>query len=352
MGSRPTFHLVDDYVALMDLKPAERTVYGLLRCNTAFGRNGVATHTVHVTAAWFTEMTAHWETPMAASTARRGINGLIDKGVLVRLNQPQDGAGFLLAFVADPRGRIDGPTNGFEHAKKVSRRCGGMKAVYDRRDEIPGTPAVTGVRLGRKGSESYTSAPEQETPKFDDVEGNDLPEESEVWSATEESEEVPPEQPAPKAAPASDPQVVELAHLLLRKSKGKGLNRQGLLEGQARRVAQECAPRLADGWTPDALATQLMSLVSAKIHTMDSFLIAKSRDVGSPPEAPQADGTAMIDGKVVDLGAFSWDDQPQEQGEVNEARDVTPSPVVPSPDSEAKRERLAHLARIARSGGN
>lgn len=292
MGDRPTFFIADDYVALMDLKPAERTVYMLLRCNTSFGRKGVAEHAVHVTASWFTEMTSHWEKPFPASTARRGINGLIDKGVLIRLNEPQDGSGFVLAFVADPRGQIDGPVNGFEHAKRTAKRCG-TKVYYERKDGLPGIPSVTGVRLGsRKVPQDVDSWGEQdnESPAAPQ---DDVPEERQTPAAT------PAKVPEPRAEEAAEradvtPVMKEFADRLEERTAQFNDPKLRLLTGACQRLAEAARPVLDRGWSPKLLVNRLASELNPRINTPERFLLSKLKDIGDPPknapsEAPSVD---------------------------------------------------------------
>jgi hypothetical protein len=354
MRNKPTFSLVDDYVALMELGPAARTVYMLLRCNAHFTRNGVADHSVHVTASWFTEMTAHWQKPLAAASARRGLNELINKGVLIRLNEPQDGSGFVVAFVVDPRGRIEGPTNGYEQAKKVAKRCG-MKVYYERKEGMPGTPAVTGVRLGpqrdyeakaaarwAEKEQSASGEPEESTPAAH--EDHDEPDLFSEPSA----EDTPEPKPTPRRASAKrevTPEVGELARLLVQKCHGKGLNRQGLLEGEALRVAEACTDALELGWKPDQISNKLSALVSTGIHSTEAFLLKKVSDLGAPPAAAHSDGSVLVNGKPVDLGSISWNDLP---GTVARAEEEPQPALPPSTDSNEKATRLAQLARQQR----
>lgn len=363
-GENPTFHLADDFVALMELKPAERTVYMLLRCNASFGRNAVAEHTVHVTASWFTEMTAHWENPMPASTARRGLNGLIAKNVLIRLNEPQDGSGFAVAFVADPRGQVEGPSNGFAHAKKVSKRHG-MKVYYERKDGLPGNPAVTGVRLGRRASQfprgDETPDRQSPPPSVDEELHGLMDEEYETFHQGPEPEpefdgdaEPEPEYPdileevtASDRSPVPATGVEELTRLLVDKCRNKGLTRQGLLEGEARRLAEACAPSLTEGWKPDQLATRLSSMVSDKIHSTERFLKGKVADLGSPPAAAFADdGRVMIKGQLVDLRSYTTE-EPEVQEKTVPEQTAPQEP--PAPPSGSDEETRAYLARKARN---
>lgn len=294
MSDMPTFHVADDYVALMELKPAERTVYGLLRCNARFARQGVADHTVHVTGQWFTEMTSHWENPIPASTARRALNGLIKKGVLKRLNDPKDGSGFALAFVADPRGQIDGPVNGFQHAKRVNRRCG-SRVYYDRREDLPGDPSVTGIRLGQarynwtpgKGDEP---APRSEPAPAPDEQPNEMPAQptpAQQMLATPASGDRFDVDPEPTECELP-PQVEVLAEALERKTARLNTPGHRLTRAQCRQVATECAPALALGWDPALLAARMVDQMGPKIHTPVRFLPKKAAELGAPPAQPAA----------------------------------------------------------------
>jgi hypothetical protein len=285
MAGKPTFYLADDFVALMELKPAERTVYGLLRCNASFGRNGVADHTVHVTAGWFTEMTAHWENPLPASTARRALNGLIDKGVLIRLNEPQDGSGFLLAFVADPRGQLQGPVNGFEQAKKVAKRCG-VRAYYERRDEMPGNPAVTGIRLLPPKRHWKSGDPDLVPPVAPKAE-YDGPEEAFPEDAPEpDVQDGGPEpnfdEPEPQGPPVTD-QMREFARALEERTSQMADPKLRLMSGACQRLAEEYRTALEQGWIPRVLANRLASELNPRIKLPERLLASKAGDIGAPP---------------------------------------------------------------------
>lgn len=280
MGEKATFHIADDWVALLELKPAARTVYGVLRCNAAFGRAGVATHTVHVTSSWFTKMTEHWESPLTPPTVRRGLNELIKKGVLLRLNDPQDGSGFLLAFVTDPGPNYDGPVNGFEHAKKVAKKYG-TKAYYVRRDEVPGTPSVTGIRreLGRKGNRREPAPPE----RWDlDEAGTEVDPEPD-FDILDEVENENRNEPERKTLP---PQMEALAEALERRTARLNVPGHRLTRDQCRMVAQECGQVLALGWDPATLAHRMVSQMGPKIHSPLKFLPKKAVELGAPPAPP------------------------------------------------------------------
>jgi len=346
MGDRPTFSITDDYVALMDLKPAERTVYMLLRSNAAFGRRGVATHTVHVTAAWFTEMTAHWEKPFAASSARRGINGLIDKGVLIRLNPPQDGSGFVLAFVSDPRGHLDGPVNGFEHAKRVSKRCG-VKVYYQRKDELPGMPSVTGVRLGSR------SVPKEMQDSWTDSGHDDTPAEEPRPEPTPAAEK--PALPKPRTESELEP---EQAHLTpeaaefaehLEERTGRFTDpKLRLMTGACQRLAEAAQSALDRGWEPKVLANRLASELNPRINSPERFLFSKLKDTGNPPKKTQTEtaptGDLQLDGiREADMRRTPAPEEAPERDD-----DV-------ADDAERERLRKLYRERMARrklSGGS
>lgn len=331
MGEKPTFSLCDDYVALMELKPAARTVYMLLRCNASFGRHGVAEHTVHVTSQWFTEMTRHWENPMPASTARRGLNELIDKGVLIRLNEAMDGSGFIVAFVADPRGRIEGPTNGFNHAKKVAKRCG-PTVYYNRRDERPGIPAVTGIRLTRR----YT-------PPSDDAEnGSDfMPEPEPQPEDIGTPQDSPEPEPEPAAPPKIHPQgtaaMRDFAEALEEVTAQKADPKLRLMTGACHRLAEAYRDALEQGWDPKMLAKRLASELNPRINSPERFLASKADDLGVPPKTATPGTPAPSDLGVDGIPEADL----RHQHEENETSDS---------DDEAEKERIAaqYRARKAR----
>lgn len=318
MAGKPTFHLADDFVALMELKPAERTVYGLLRCNASFGRSAVADHTVHVTAGWFTEMTSHWENPLPASTARRALNGLIDKGVLIRLNEPQDGSGFLLAFVADPRGLLDGPVNGFEQAKKVAKRCG-VRAYYERRDEMPGNPAVTGIRLlppkrrRRPGDPDPDNFPAPPKPVYEESE-DAFPEDAPEPDFQDDGPEPNFDEPEPQGPQATD-QMREFAKALEERTSQMADPKLRLMSGSCQRLAEEYRGALEQGWIPRVLANRLASELNPRINLPERFLASKAEDVGAPPAQGPMEN-ASVDPSVLDgVGEAEVRRQRQPEGE-------------------------------------
>lgn len=299
MSGKPTFHMSQDWVALIDLGPAARTVLGLLHCNALFGRNGLVTHTVHVTSSWFTEMTAHWKKPLSAPTARRGMNELIEKGVLTRLNKPNDGAGFIVSFVLEPGPDYEGPVNGFEHAKSVSKRCG-TKALYERRDEkgeLPPVQPMTAPKpvkkapagdLARELDSSIPDVKPSEESEFD-MSGLD------------------------SASAVIDPFDTELtmtqqefAIELETATSNNPEERLRLMAGQCARIARAAEPALKRGWEPGALARRLASELNPKIHSPEALLKKKVGDVGDPPVKPeQASGDVLfIKGKLVDVSDY------------------------------------------------
>lgn len=288
MSDKPTFHLCDDYVALMELRPAARTVYMLLRCNASFGRHGVVEHAVHVTGQWFTEMTSHWENPLPPSTARRGLNELIDKGVLIRLNDSKDGSGFIVAFVADPRGRIEGPANGFNQAKRVAKRCG-PTVYYDRKDERPGIPAVTGIRLTSR----YV-------PPSDDAEG----EPAAQPQPAEEPQNAPEPQPPvkPEIRPQGTPVMRDFAEALEEVTAQKADPKLRLMTGACTRLAETYREALEQGWDPKALAKRLASELNPRINSPERFLVSKAADLGAPPKAAIPGAPAPVDLGVDGIG--------------------------------------------------
>ena len=88
MRNEPTFYQGMDWYGLVELGPAAREVLNVMLTSCRPGRNGHIEHSVHVMATWFPEITHHWATPMTSAKARRGLNELIEKGVLTRHNDP------------------------------------------------------------------------------------------------------------------------------------------------------------------------------------------------------------------------------------------------------------------------
>jgi hypothetical protein len=319
MGDRPTFHLADDYVALTELTPCARNVYSILRCNAEFSRNAAVNHAVHVTSSWFTEMTSHWKRPLSGASARRGMAELIEKKILLRLNEPNDGMGFLVAFVADPRGLREGPVNGFEHAKRVARRTG-VGVYYERRDELPGTPAVTGVRLGSKNIHVKSG----QTPK--------VPAQADP-SPHEEAPAPTFDEPTPPAVNDSSSgnetggtevtdEMRRFAELLGERTARMADANLRLMPGACQRIAEAVKPALELGWDPRNLANRLASSLNSRIHSPEQFLLSKVGDIGTPPSAAPHPG-ADVDTRELE-GVREVDVRPclTQEPQVDQAEEV------------------------------
>jgi len=340
MSGKPTFHMGRDWVALLELGPAARTVLDLMHCNALFGRGGIVTHTVHVTSAWFTEMTAHWQKPMSGATARRGMNELIERGVLVRLNDPNDGAGFVVRFVPDPDPEYTGPVNGFEHAKKVSSKCG-LKAIYERRDASGLLP--TESRSPSKSSSAGGGgdlAKELEQDSWADIEPEpdvepDPPQEETEFdlSGLDRLGEPSPEKPTGPMA--------EFAAELESATSQKSEEKLRLMTGACRRIAVAVGPALERGWGARELAIRLAAELNPKIHSPEKLLLRKIEDLGDPPvRVARTKDEVIIGGKAVDLGSY----------DMGFGHDAAPAPVGKKespPDGETKEDRLRRIARMA-----
>lgn len=277
MSGKPTFHMSQDWVALIDLGPAARTVLGLLHCNALFGRNGLVTHTVHVTSSWFTEMTAHWKKPLSAPTARRGMNELIEKGVLTRLNKPNDGAGFIVSFVLEPGPDYEGPVNGFEHAKSVSKRCG-TKALYERRDEKGELPPVQPMTAPKPVKKAPAGDLAQELDL--DVPAVDPGDEDPEFDMSDLGSAPTTVDPLDTGLTMAQQEfVVELEAATAKNPEP----RLRLLRGQCESVAASARKALELGWEPKALAVRMASELNPKIHSPQRLLEIKLSQVGAPP---------------------------------------------------------------------
>lgn len=269
MRNEPTFYQGMDWYGLVELGPAAREVLNLLLTSCRPGRKGYIEHSVHVMATWFPEVTRHWGTPMTAAKARRGLNELIEKGVLTRHNDPKDGSGFVVTFNMNPPQHAGVPVNGFRHAEEVAERCG-TKAVFRRinDDQDDPQPRANKVRAPSDADQvdpfsdkaPVESEPEDADPEFDTSGlGGSRP----TGELTDIQQEFASE---------------------LEEATGKNQEpRLRLLAGQCEKIAQEAGAALGRGWPPEVLARRLASELNPKIHSPQQFLIRKLGEVGKAP---------------------------------------------------------------------
>jgi hypothetical protein len=333
MSDRPTFSLTDDWVTLADLDHLSFRIYCILRTNAEFGRNSVVNHTVHVTASWVVDSTRHWKKPLALSTVRKHMQNLVDKGVLVRVNDPNEGLGVMYEFVADPGEGYEQPVNGFEHAKRISRGRG-TTSVYRR---VPIEGLVIGVddppgRSGRRGS--YEAPPLPLSVTEPDVEPDPPQEEPEFdLSGLDRLGEPSPEKPTGPMA--------EFAAELESATSQKSEEKLRLMTGACRRIAVAVGPALERGWGARELAIRLAAELNPKIHSPEKLLLRKIEDLGDPPvRVARTKDEVIIGGKAVDLGSY----------DMGFGHDAAPAPVGKKespPDGETKEDRLRRIARMA-----
>lgn len=333
MRNEPTFYQGMDWYGLVELGPAAREVLNLMLPACRPGRNGHIEHSVHVMAGWFAEATQHWGAPVTPSKARRGLNELIEKGVLTRHNEPQDGVGFVVTFNMNPPKDSNTPISGFRHAEEVSERCG-SRAVFRRldegRDEIRLQTRRVAPSSGWGEPDPFSSnevvEPEPEDSEFD-LSGLDRLDAG--------IKEVP-----------TGP-MAEFASALEAVTSQNSEEKLRLMTGACQRVAEAVRPALERGWEPKALAHRLAAELNPKIHSPEKLLIKKAGDIGnSPPKASATGDKVLIKGKLVDLGAYDMGFGDDVAPRVEKAGPSLQEQKVLE-DAETKEERLMRIARMA-----
>jgi hypothetical protein len=265
MSDRPTFSLTDDWVTLADLDHLTFRIYSILRTNAEFGRNGVVSHTVHVTASWVVDCTRHWEKPLAMSTVRKHMQKLVDAGVLRRVNDPKEGLGTIYEFVADPGEDYPHPVNGFEHAKRISRSRG-TTSVYRRIRTDDSTAPSASRRSSRpvvQAVEAFDAEPVTEEQEFD-LSGLDG---------------------IGQEGPALTESQREFAEELEQATGVSTTPHLRLMAGACRRIAETYGPALESGWIPRDLARRLAAELNPKVRMPEKLLVSKAEDIGKPPKA-------------------------------------------------------------------
>lgn len=346
MSDRPTFSLVSDWATLADLDHITFRIYAIICTNAEFGRNGLTTHNLHVTASWVVDATSHWEKPLGTSTVRKHMQKLVKAGVLVRVNNPNEGMGTIYSIVTDPGEEYEGPVNGFSHARQISRRKD-TKSVYRR---IPLDGAIPGPKEKPKTieEEDVTAA----TP-FDDVATPEAAEQffenADIQANLFDDSEIPPqelefgfEEPKEKN-PGLTPQAAEFAAELEAITGRHSEEKLHLMTGVCRRIAIAVTPALERGWDPRNLAKRLSSELNPKIHSPEKLLMTKVADLGDPPLNGN-DGKVRVNGQVVDLSSvdlgFGHDD--------DSGPEIIKTSPAPQQRRESTGERLARLARKSR----
>lgn len=353
-STRRHFTMVDDWAMLHPkMDNTAWRVYCILKAKIKHAEGGFPEHGFRMTVSWIKDVTKHLP-GMSDSTIRRALVVLTDSvGALRRASAKNNGEPVWYEFVVDPGENYAGAMSMKDHEDGLRRKGAMSPRAMHREENLTGSPHVTGIRYRKdwKPGASDASKQEQREPRLAKQQKPQppAPTADELASETSETPGTTPVEPEPtfedvvagvEAQTASGQE--ELARLLTRKCSGKGLNRRGILEGEALRVAQSCAGALEAGWTPEQLANRLSSLVSEKIHSIEPFLCRKVADLGAPPEAARKDGVVQVGGQAVDLGVYSLWGPTEAQGrpEVEEISVMD--------DEQAKRARLAKLGRQAR----
>lgn len=293
--------------------------------------------------------------PLDRKTAANYLLELVKHGAL-RIKEASKGVRTEFEFVVDPGSDYKGDTKVSDREKRL-RRAGIMKRTSRFHvTDLSGHPTTTGTRLRRDQTPGASDiARQRPTPPAKNAptvaptggpgSGSAKPEVAQPY--VRKSEPVIAEEPpfTPEPPVNTSPEVAELARLLADKCQGKGLQKRGLLGGEAARVAESCAGLLESGWTPEKIATQLSSLVSDKIHSAEQFLIKKVPDLGAPPVFGSRDNSVEIpkvNGQEVDFSQIDmWD---WNSDEVAEKPTVKPEEE-PTAAAEVPQTRLAELAR-------
>ncbi|AXH66341.1 hypothetical protein SEA_SATIS_182 [Streptomyces phage Satis] len=333
MSDSRHFTLVDDWVMLNpDVTATEYRVYSIIKGNLKHGHGGIPETGFRATAAWVAKVSGGI---VAVSTAHKAMQGLANKGVLRRLNNPQSGEGADFEFVIEPDESYEGARSVMARAAEVSeatsRRVAFVAVPLRRKPKKPKVDAMPPFILvldeaEEPAGEAQVAEPEPE-PEFD-VSG---------------LENYGPKTQAGEPTPAMAEFAAELEAITSQQSE---LHLR-LMTGTCRRVAQAVGPLLDRGWAPGMLARRLAAELNPRIHSPEKLLLSKARDLGDPPPVvDRRDGKVMIKGKAVDLGGYDMgfghlDEPPAEPEWAPE-----PEPVqTPGNEEQEKRERLAQLAR-------
>lgn len=330
------FTVVDDWVMLNpDVTATEYRVYSIIKGNLKHTHGGVPETGFRATAAWVFEVSGGL---VAVSTAHKAMQGLAKKGVLRRLNNPQSGEGADFEFVITPEDEYSGSRSVMARASEVGRVK--SRSVVFVTIPLDRSPRKRGrmegalppdLRMGGLGE-----APRSEPEPADD--GTDLFGGEFDLSGLDRIGSGQEKEAAPTAAMAEFAAELEV---LTGRSPEEHLR---MTTGACRRVAETMRPVLERGWEPGTLAARLAAELNPRVRLPEKLLASKADDFGDPP--PKADPTGnkvLVKGKMVDLGVydlgFGHTDPPDGRAQEADAG------LVPSPDDEGTRERLARLAR-------
>lgn len=355
------FTMADDW-ALLHPKMDNNAwrVYSILKSKIRHANGGFPEHGFRITVTWLRDVTKHLP-GMSESTLKRALVVLTDSvGALRRASVKVKGEPVWYEFVVDPGANYTGPMSMSDHEAALRKKGELSPRAMFREEDLTGGPHVTGSRYrgkdwkyasGDKGKHRQRPMEQEQqapgaalTDEFSELADEMHRPDGGMAVELEETFEKPA---APAGVRSSVPvEQRELARLLVRKCHGKGLNQQGILEGEALRVAAACGEALSQGWTPERVATKLSALVSNKIHSIEPFLKTRATDLGAPPAAPHGNGLTEVNGKLVDLG--SYDTWGPADSVTRKTERPEPEAVPASRGDTAKQARLANLARQAR----
>lgn len=267
------FTIVDDWVALNpDVSATEYRIYSIIKGNIFHIRDGIPETGFRATAAWVSKVSGGM---FAVSTVHKALQSLASKGVLRRLNDPQQhGEGADFEFVFDPLESYEGPRSIMAEAAKLLEKKsrsvsfdpidlgrGPKRGAKKRVEKMPNMgmddPTVEEEPL------SPDEAPDDDDPEFD-LSGLDrLPR---------------PGRPMPSTAEA------EFAAELEEATSGNTVKTLRLMAGSCARIAKAYGPALEAGWQPRELALRLAAELNPQVRMPEKLLISKVRDLGKPPK--------------------------------------------------------------------
>lgn len=249
------FTVVDDWVLLNpEITSTEYRIYSIIKGRVPH-KGSVPRSGFKVTAAWIVEASKEM---FSLSTAHKAIQGLVKKGALRRLNDPNAGLGAEFEIVVIPPENYQGERSVMQAGSKAERKNG--RGVHF--SEIP----LSGHRSnGLVQREMQTQVPSS-TLTMTEVEESPL--DVDAFEGVEGVEQ-------------------QFAQSLLERTGRKSEAHLRLMEGACVRLASLARPALDRGWDPDRLAARLAAELNPKIHSPEKFLAGKFKDIGMPPAARQ-----------------------------------------------------------------
>lgn len=266
MRQARAYTVTEDWVALNpDVTHAEFRIYVLIKGNLAHGSGGVPSFGFRTTAGWVSRMSKGL---ISVSTAHRALQGLANKGVLIRRNDPmRGGEGAEFEFVTNPE-EYDGPRSIMGEASEIEKEA--TRSIAFSRVKLDGGPEVPGKKSRKKPAsdlkmdepEPQPEAAAEGAPEFD----------TSVFGGVA----TPVEPTGAEAEFAAELEEVTsrstTAHLRM-------------MAGACKRVAAAARGALEQGWEPRILARRLASELNPRVNMPEKLLLQKVKDIGSPPKA-------------------------------------------------------------------